>query len=367
MGNGNYLKKFTCKLDCQVDVELRKFQEIYYLETELDSEIVQKINGSNMPKQCRFCLESEPTVRFKNKSHLVPQLLGRARTISLDECDSCNAAFAKHDDELGKFTSHFRSLMQHNKKSGPPPTFKTNSGTKLEPISNILDENKDRIIKSIQSENNRVVLLTQDTNQTEVKITNDGIKFALPIDAYIPIDVFRSLLKVGFSLIDRKSLPNFEIVRRILVTSAIKSSENPIFSLHTWTIPLFKPFYPFPVVRLYGQRDDKVEYVSKLMSIYFGNQIWQIGLPSDQNIKSKFTILRPHPIFEPPKLILNEATFKAFCSSFYNNTNMGNTERQFGLIYNFDLQPVIQGDIEELNDEIDSKQARREQGSDLSI
>lgn len=87
-----------------------------------DSSSLARCLGKRDPLRCSICqrsVSSVPSAKFKNVSHLVPEMLGNRWLTTYDECNDCNARFGKeYENDLGRMTHPIRALARIRGKRG---------------------------------------------------------------------------------------------------------------------------------------------------------------------------------------------------------------------------------------------------------
>lgn len=133
---------------------------------------------------CRFCAQEDTNVSFKDNAHAISEMLGNKSVILDNECDDCNHFFGEIiEDSLAKYLGITRTLSQIKGKNGYP-SFKSNDG-------------KSRI--DIISEQEGIIQTTVDNDAIDLQ--ENYIEFSSIRDAYIPIDVYRALVRISLSII----------------------------------------------------------------------------------------------------------------------------------------------------------------------
>lgn len=135
------------------------------------------------PIKCRFCGE-ESSEFFKNKSHLIPELLGENNFIAKDECDKCNSYFSKYESQLAIMARPFLTLTNIKTKS-KTPVFQSRSDF----------ENQTRTtIKVDKNTSERHVVA--NSNDISIDHENGIYELTLRNPVFKPIDVYKALSKM---------------------------------------------------------------------------------------------------------------------------------------------------------------------------
>jgi len=261
---------------------------------------------------CRFCKTAGPQVTFKQETHIIPQQLHRAKPISKFECDSCNELFSKFESDFGHYFQIDKSLFGHKKKKSGFTKFKTKSGSEINRISdiekiktvvNLTPELEERIL----SDETRVLnLFTSFTDHDNEIISNDNgmFTFRLIRPPYRPINVFKTFMKIGISLIEENQIKDYSKVCSFLTDPSVSFEFDK--RLYVTQIPVLRNFYPDTVAYLYNRISDENIY-DKTLVVFFGNKIFQISIPSNQNLNQYPNVksIRESP-YKNPHILSNE-------------------------------------------------------------
>jgi len=216
---------------------------------------------------CRFCGKSMPDVKFVSAAHTIPQLTGNKYLISDFECDTCNNHFSLYESSLGTFLGVSRTLTTLRGQSGIP-AYK--SPDKKFEIWWEAGEKKIRAALDIGFENYYKI----DRKKKLLFI------FAIK-QSYVPLYVFKSLLKIGLCYVDPADLPFFDRAMRLIRDESLNH--------HVTGVDFFKGhFYffggiplPFPLIFCFKRKDDsRIANCPKYyFAVYFGNYIVQWAMP----------------------------------------------------------------------------------------
>lgn len=116
----------------------------------------------------------------------------------------------------------------------------------------------------------------------ETKGDSDSIEIKINIPNYIPRNVFKVFLKIGFGLIKENELSEFEIIRKLLLDE-INNLHFEKLIITKFRIPEFKNIFEHPSFMLFKLKESKEDYCEKLLALYFGNLIYQVPIYSDKN------------------------------------------------------------------------------------
>jgi hypothetical protein len=251
----------------ELESELNVFFEDYYIDDIIFHPDKKPTLKQKKDRFCRFCNKGMPDVTFRKDAHTIPQLTGNRNMISDFECDTCNSLFSKYESQLAYFLGVSRSLSFLKGQEGLP---KYKSPDKKLIIEEDKTDNKIKIISD-----------GLENIHWEIDEKNRKIKIFSVKHPYIPIDVFKSLIKMGLCYIDEIDIDNFKSAFKILQTDEHnnKITGNPIFRLY---MHLFAgPPIPIPIIYKMRRKEDAVhEYCpAYCFVIYFGNYIFQFFMP----------------------------------------------------------------------------------------
>lgn len=138
-------------------------------------------------KVCKFCQGTSKENTFKNIPHVIPELLGKNNYTSNDECDNCNKLFGEYETDLANYISPFQSLIGQKTKN-KIPVFQSRKD---------LNE-RSTIIKFIDGKLN--INLNNNLSDFHYDFVNKQLSINLKKKKFIPINVYKSLVKIGLSL-----------------------------------------------------------------------------------------------------------------------------------------------------------------------
>lgn len=251
----------------ELEGELKVFFEDYFIDDIIFHPDKKPSLKQKKERVCRFCSRTMPNVTFRKDAHTIPQLTGNRNMVSDFECDTCNSLFSKYETQLAYFLGVSRSLSFLKGLEGLPK-YKT-------PDKKLIVE-EDKIDNKI-----KIISDGLDNNHWEIDEENRKIKIFSVKHPYIPIDVFKSLIKMGLCYIDDENIPHLQSVFKILQTKEHdnKIAGNPVFRLY---IHLFAgPAIPIPIIYKMRRKEDAAHEFCPFYCfiIYFGNYIFQFFIP----------------------------------------------------------------------------------------
>ncbi len=246
------------------------FFKIYKIEQMLlfhDSK--EKSLKPKRNRTCRFCGKSYPDVTFKNKAHLIPQLLGNKKLLSDFECDICNKKFGCFENELANYIGITRTLTGLSGKEGIP---KFKSPDKQ--FSTWIDENHNLTFsESIRGKNVSI----DDENKT--------ITFTADVHSFNALILYKCFVKIALSIIKDKDIKDFKKSIDFLNNDDIRVFDNSLAAIHEYVIP--GPFFNYAIffscIKNETIKDDLIP--SRTFILYYRNYMIQYFIPFDCNDK----------------------------------------------------------------------------------
>jgi hypothetical protein len=173
--------------------ELEQHYDLLFYTTVMANDNIYRF-GRRENRTCRICRRRRPNVTFKNNAHIFPAALGCKRALTYEECDSCNSRFGKKTEpHLIDFIGARRVVSIMPKRKGHPKHNISENNQSFYFEDSL--EHKGWIAKNLRlesiDEKNRVLTFTTRRNP------------------YIPIEVYRSLIKIGYHFLPREELPHF--------------------------------------------------------------------------------------------------------------------------------------------------------------
>lgn len=271
-------------LNVEVFDDLKKILEEYAIIESVEiheNDPRKKIYlGDKNNRICRFCLKKHPQTSFKNVSHTIPEFLSNKSLLSYYECDICNKYFSIFDSEFARLLLPFNTFSSTKNKKNKTPKF--NNGLEV-----FEDENSKINIKNLPE-----------------NIIGDGknIEFQLQTPTYIPNYVYRSIIKIGISLIGDEKINNYhsEIAWLMSLTNDTLTQSSMIFSL----FPFDRPIQKIRCVLLERKLNVSRNIPKTLMTLSYKNFSFQTFFPL--NSSEKFKTFYPHPYILPTPLDLYE-------------------------------------------------------------
>lgn len=262
------------------DIDI-KFLESYELVYHFDCDEKEKVFiGTKDERICRFCGKNINQVSFRKDAHVIPEMLGNKKIFSNKECDVCNEKFGNSiEKDFASYTLPIRTLNSLKGKKKKPKYKSNDKKTEIE-------TEVERVIKII--------------SQKKVNISDNTICLEFDIEPYIPINIYKMLVKIALSIMDEEYFQKFKLLFMWLTNTNIKELEElPIPSSIIYTeIEGFNVFKS-PKIWLFKCNDKCItEYYNYIFIIAFSNCMYQIIIPSDEEYL-KFKERKNIKLFQP--------------------------------------------------------------------
>ncbi|MCI9843518.1 HNH endonuclease [Flavobacterium pectinovorum] len=220
-------------------------------------------------KVCKFCLKTSKENTFKNIPHVIPELLGKNNYTSNDECDSCNKLFGAYETDLSNYISPYQTLIGQKTKS-KIPIFQSRKDS----------AEKSTTIKYIDGKPN--INFNNNLVDFHYDYTNKLISMNLKKKKFIPLNVYKSLVKIGLSLCPRNELEDY---KKTIEWLAKNDSESEIvydIPLNLYRTRFANKYYDKPFASLYKRRFEIAnnKYEPKLsLVVCSGVLVFQLFIP----------------------------------------------------------------------------------------
>ena len=212
-------------------------------------------------RKCRFCGKSTPDVSFESDAHAVSHFIGNRVLKTLYECDSCNKQlFAKMEEQFDAYMRFYHVFCHVSRNGNTVNSYKCNSKSKAS-IS-VSEEWTD--INCCVGEDLSIMV-----NRQNKTITFSGVR------SYIPLAVFKAIVKMALSIVPESDIDNFEDTLRWLMTSSIQLSHLKL------SIRLYEGLNDFNgECMIYKRKDNCKDNVPRyLFGLKYNNLFIQISIP----------------------------------------------------------------------------------------
>lgn len=167
----------------QIRYTTGNIHEVY----ELYNSNLKYIQPENEKFICRYCGETEKK-NFKSKAHLIPEFTGSKDLFSFNECKNCNHKFGvNYENSLRNFA--VKNLYVPIKGKGG---FKKH-----------IDFENDSVT---QFEDEKTLVTTLNSKEFKNEIVNGKMKFETTSYPFVPLYVYKSLMKIALSLLKTEDL-----------------------------------------------------------------------------------------------------------------------------------------------------------------
>lgn len=254
------------KLRERLDLYNNNYKMLFY-ETNFCGRKVYIGNKHN--KKCRFCGKTEPEVTFKTIAHAIPEFLGNKKYISNEECDTCNKFFSEQlENHLDKFTKPYRTLAMIKGKSKVP---KYRSKSKKTRLFSLLS-------KELHMED------VVDSDAFDLKLHENKLTLKFELEPYIPTAVYKCLVKIALSFLPHDELSFFKnALKWITLENHSKKLIKPQLIFIKF-VPGVNPTKNLSMFLL-KKKENVEKYPYCYLILCFGNFIYQLVVPSDEDFK----------------------------------------------------------------------------------
>jgi hypothetical protein len=251
-----------------LEAQGQKFLSIYEIETEVGCPAT-KLRGlkDKKQRQCRFCGKKYPYVSFSKDAHVISEMLGNKYLVSDFECDDCNSLFSRYENDLANFLGIVRTI-QSVKGKAKVPKFK--SSDKLLEAQSTYDPNEGTIIEIRRFDGlNKTFHFDKEKRQTVITYEKAP---------YIPLNVYKSLLKMALSLIDERHVNDYAFAFEYLRTTKYDNDITGFAFVTSYTMPYTFQFEQ-PAGLIFKKIDPNGKYFTHVFYLSTLNQVFQIVLP----------------------------------------------------------------------------------------
>ncbi len=312
---------FTNKEDEEYVLKFKSIYEHKHLLIGAKKEILKDKFKDDI-KLCRFCSKSETEVSFKQVTHVIPQLLKKAKPISNFECDECNAKFSKFETDFSNYYLLHRAMFGHTKKSGGIAKLKTKDGVEIQGVRktkenlkqfNLSEEEAEQFLNS----NHKLVRLLADEEDEGINVSDNGDIISIEVvrPTYKPLNVYRTFLKIALSMIPQDEYQHYKSMLNIL-NNDYEDMQPELFCFLQHILPKYNSYFSIPMVAHWNRSEDDEKQPQKVFALYMDNKILQIPIFSDNDFDrifvkgEKYTIPTVPAILNPIVLINNDQDFE---------------------------------------------------------
>ena len=233
----------------------KNYAIVFQTLLDMDKQTVL-LNDNNCT--CRFCKKTNKEVKFSNKCHAAPEFLGNKKIITKNECDFCNHKYANLlEDDLSKYTLPMRIMTRIYGKNGIPK-YKDQQDNSLK---------FEEIYKISTNSNNQFI--TTD-------IDNNKLKLQFNIQPFIPIKVYKALVRIALNCIPKEYFDKFTLIGWL-------ESDNDLGNLTTFYTTIINETFcivpPSFNIYLFIRKNDKLPVPYCQMILQTNNNFLQVIIP----------------------------------------------------------------------------------------
>lgn len=265
--------------------DLVPFANKYTIENVVFASFKNTVQLPN-DKICRFCGKMNPEVNFKNDAHLIPKFLGNQDLLSDCECDNCNSLFSSFESHFANFIGITRTLWALTNQNFKPLTMdRKEIVAKNEEFygANSISISSKQTIKSIN--------INMQTGENEINYSKR---------AYIPLSVYKAILKIALSVIKTDDVVNYKAAFRFLLTNDLDYIAPGIAKVLCYEMP-YGFTYQETSCTLFRKKSDEEMLPTHIFMLCVENIIYEIPIPFNL-IDNKLGVFSNgvYPIFCPP-------------------------------------------------------------------
>lgn len=313
-----------------VEKEFDDFLNAYY-----PTKIITSPNGPitnlkpTIERTCRFCKRSHNEVKFDNDAHIIPEFLGNRYLISDFECDECNSRFGKYETDFSAWLGAVRTMLKTTGKNGIP-TFKPFKEGISARVVDFFNNKTTKI--SDQSPSNDAIKINGDTGEVTIEFKKE---------AYIPLNVYKSFLKVALSIIDLNEVEDYNHAFNFL----LNDEENSPFKSFAKVIChelAFDHVFERPCVILCKRIEENRKLPLHFFLLYYGNFIYGLPIPFNQpDINKKLYASGNIDVLFPPPILFKKPDEHCGFYNYFQDFSSVEKVKQEIQIMKLSLSPEI--------------------------
>ncbi len=224
------------------------------------------------------------------------------------ECDPCNSAFGKYENDLAYFLGIIRTIHGVNSKNKKIPTFKS-PGDLLVARSTELHGINDGVKIDFNDPSILGIKINTETGKSEIQFSKQP---------YVPFNVYKALLKTALSIIPAKYVDDYKRAYQALADNDDRLAA--FANVIVYELPL-EHKVDTPVCFLFKKKDKTEKIISHIFALYFQSSIFQFPIPlfeEDINIGMYDGNTYEIPTCPPLLLVRPEsgATFSRYLKNF---------------------------------------------------
>jgi len=241
--------------------------------------------GDRLNKICRFCDRTTPQVTFRKVAHAIPESTGNSALRTYHECDSCNELFGIGggiEDHFSKWCKLSRTSSQVKGKNGVPSIKGRDHEIRLGDVG--------------------LNMQFADPNCMDMDEENKRVTIKVPTEPYIPLAVLKAFHKMALSVMPESEIAEFkETIDWIRNPDHRQPGRAYTKVIHTFIDG--SPPFTLPLIYLFRRRHDDRTMPYMFFVLGFGNNLFQVTLPSSkQNDQVNTPVFAmPHSDFDRAK------------------------------------------------------------------
>ena len=203
---------------------------------------------ATIDKVCKFCHKTSKENTFKNLPHVIPELLGKNNHTSNDECDKCNELFGQYETDLANYISPYQTIIGQKTKH------------KIPNFQGRKDENDDRLstIRFVDGKPN--INFHNNLSDFQYDLVNKQLSIKLKKKKFVPINVYKSLVKIGLSLCPVDELRAYTKTVEWLSQKDIDAEFIYDIPLDLYRTRFTNKYYKKPFATLYKRKNEIKNY-----------------------------------------------------------------------------------------------------------
>lgn len=275
----------------QIDPNVIEFYEKNYdlIACDLLNQKEDTHLGCFENRKCRFCGKVEGETTFNERAHVFPEAIGNYFLLSWYECDSCNKRFSRNIES--NYTNFFKFF--HN-------AFGVR-GKKTIPTHQSKDQkSKSQWIRNKEGEKKFIMTEPSGRDSVEIDLENNTILKKGYVDTFIPVAVYKCLVKMAISVMPDKELKMFnETIKWILDIEHKNIFEDKKLLCRYEMIPGYNTT-KCPCYSIYRRKEMKYGingiYPYMLFNIVYGNLSMFIEVPTKLKRSCVDITMIPYPL-----------------------------------------------------------------------
>lgn len=216
--------------------------------------------GPKENRKCRFCGKSEPIVKFRKIAHAIPESIENINLFSNYECDECNKKFGdtiESDFSNYLFPGKIASCLLGKKGT---ITYKFNDNNRIDVKNGIWNIKTDGSVKLVE------------------EIDEHTLQFNIKRQPYVPINVYKALVKMALTIMPETEIEFFEDTIRWLQNDKTTIEDCFGQSVISQFFPSVEKF-PFIKASLFKRKGDTEITPAYQFLLCFSNYYFQIVVP----------------------------------------------------------------------------------------